>query len=166
MRVNIFSPLCVTPSCIAFKGAAYIYKNARIQGVFRYNTKLFHPKIIIHDGVTIQQGIHLTCADRIEIGANTAIAAHVTITDINHPYSDISIPVERQDIEVSQVKIGKDCKIYNNSVILPGVVIGNHVVIGANSVVTHNIPDYCVAVGCPAKVIKRYDFEQNKWIKV
>ena len=48
----------------------------------------------------------------------------------------------------------------------PGVTIGKNSVIGANSVVTKDIPDYCVAVGAPAKVIKKYDFESGKWLKV
>ena len=162
LRDKIYPPICITPSCIYFKGAAYIYKGARIQGIFRYNDKTFTPRIIIHDGVSIQQGIHLTCAQQIEIGENTAITAYVTITDIIHTYDNI----ERQDIEVSPVRIGKGCTIYNNAVILPGVTIGDHVVIGANSVVTRNVPDYCVAVGSPARIIKQYDFEQKKWIKV
>ena len=46
-----------------------------------------------------------------------------------------------------------------------GAKIGKHCVIGANSVVTKDIPDYCIAVGIPAKVIKRYDFEKKQWIK-
>lgn len=110
----IDSHICITPSCISFKGEAYVYKQSRIQGIFQYNDKHFSPEIIIHNGVSIQQGLHLTCAKRIEIGDNTAIAAYVTITDINHPYEDISLPVERQDIQVAPVKIGKDCKIFKH----------------------------------------------------
>ena len=52
-----------------------------------------------------------------------------------------------------------------NVVIIAGINIGNHVTIGANSVVTHDLPDYCVAVGNPARIIKKYDFNQNQWIK-
>ncbi len=122
--------------------------------------------IEIGDQVSIEQNLHLTCANRITIGANTAIAANVTITDIHHPYSDVNLPIERQDIEVGEVVIGEDCKIYNNVVILPGVHIGKHVTIGANSLVSHDIPDYTVAVGNPASVVKQYDFEINKWIKI
>lgn len=110
--------------------------------------------------------MHLTCANSIIIGKYTAIAANVTITDINHPYVDVDTPIEKQDIEVGYVRIGEDSKIYNNVVILPNVTIGKHVTIGANSVVDKDIPDYCVAVGIPAKVIKKYDFETNKWIKI
>lgn len=87
----------------------------------------------------------------------------MTITDIHHPYDDISQPIEAQPIKTSPVEIGEDCKIYNGVVILPGCKIGKHVTIGANSVVTHDIPDYSVAVGAPAVVVKKYNFVSSKW---
>ena len=101
----------------------------------------------------------------MRVGENTAIAAYVTITDIHHPYDDVEIPIEQQNLEVKEVIIGSDCKIYNGAVILPGVHIGNHVTIGANSVVTHDIPSLSVAVGSPAKVIKHYDPDTKVWVK-
>lgn len=155
-----------TPSAISAGSHVYIGRNGRIEGIKRYNNDCFQPRIILHDRVSIEQNIHLTCAERIEIGANTAIAANVTITDINHPYADVSIPIERQDLEVKPVYIGEDCKIYNGSVILPGVHIGKHCVVGANSVVTHDVPDYCVVVGAPARIVKQYDFVINKWLSI
>jgi len=160
---NIQKPLLITPFCVELGENVNIWYNARIQGIKKYNNEDFSPHIIIRDGVSIQQNIHLTCASCIDIGANTAIAANVTITDIHHPYDDISIPIEKQDIKVSPVKIGKDCKIYNNAVILPGTVIGNHVTIGANSLVSGKIPDYTVVVGTPAFIIKRYDESNKTW---
>jgi acetyltransferase-like isoleucine patch superfamily enzyme len=129
-----------------------------------YEDVSFTPSIVICDNVTIQQNIHLTCANSVYIGKNTAIAANVTITDIHHPYEDITLPIEKQHIIVKDVVIGEDCKIYNNVVILPGVHIGRHVTIGANSVVTHNIPDYSVAVGSPARVVKQYSFDSDDWV--
>lgn len=144
----------------------YIWNNARIEGVEKYLDKTYKPEITFCEGSSVQQNLHLTCANRIEVGKNTAIAANVTITDIHHPYTDINIPIEQQNLEVSEVIIGEDSKIYNNAVILPGVHIGKHVTIGANSVVTKDIPDYCVAAGSPAKVIKKYNFKTNSWEKI
>ena len=153
----------VTPRYIELGENVVVNFNPRIEGVSRYNDKRFSPRIIIHNGVHIQQNCHITCANLIEIGKNTAIAANVSITDINHPYKDVNIPIDKQDIEVKFVKIGEECKINNNVVILPGVTIGKHVTIGANSVVNKDIPDYSVAVGIPAKVIKRYNFQDSIW---
>ncbi len=161
----IYNPLNITPSCIDCGKNVSIYKHCRIQGIYRYNSKSFSPEIIIEDNVSIQQNLHLTCGNLIKIGENTAIAANVTITDIHHPYEDIFTPIERQDIVVKAVKIGRNCKIYNNAVILPGCEIGDHVTIAANSVVTKNILDYSVAVGAPAKIVKRYNFDTHQWTK-
>ncbi len=121
--------------------------------------------IQIGNNFSIQQNMHLTCAKAISIGSNTAIAANVTITDINHSYVDILIPVEKQPWEISPVEIGEDCKIYNNAVILPGTKLGKHNVVGANSVVSAIFPDFCVIVGIPASIIKRYNFQSKKWQK-
>lgn len=161
----IRKPFIITPSCISLGRKTLIIDNARIEGVFSYNKKKFSPQIVFGDNVTIQQNVHITCANRIVIGENTAIAANVTITDIHHPYTDINIPIEQQNIEVKEVIIGDECKIYNGTVILPDVHIGKHVSIGANSVVTHDIPDFCVAVGAPAHVIKRYNPKSQRWEK-
>lgn len=155
----------ITPKYVALGKHVSIGFNARIQGVKQYNDTIFSPEIILEDNVSIQQNIHLTCANSIFIGKNTAIAANVTITDIHHPYTDINTPIEKQDIEVGYVHIGEDCKIYNNAVILPNVTIGKHVTIGANSVVNKSIPDFCIAVGNPARIIKRYDFITQGWRK-
>lgn len=142
-----------------------IENHARIEGIDYYAGQTYTPTIRLCDRVSVQQNLHLTCANFIEIGKNTAIAANVTITDIHHPYEDISIPIENQALVVKEVVIGEDCKIYNNVVILPGVHIGKHVSVGANSVVTQDLPDYCIAVGAPAKVVKRYDFGKQEWVK-
>lgn len=166
LRSQIIKPFRVTQRYISIGDRVTILRDARIEGISQYNDIRYTPNIIIEDGVTIQQELHLTCANNIQIGRNTAIAAHVTITDINHPYTDVNIPIEHQNLEVKSVTIGRDCKIYNGAVILPGVTIGNHVTIGANSVVNINIPDYCVAVGLPAKIIKRYDHISGQWIQV
>ncbi len=143
----------------------YIGPYCRIEGVEHYAGIHYSPQIKIEDRVTIQQGLHLTCANLVEIGRNTSISAYVTITDIHHSYEDICIPIEKQPLEVKKVSIGTDCKIYNGVVILPGCHIGNHVTIGANSVVNCDLPDYCVAAGAPCRILKRYNPETKIWEK-
>jgi acetyltransferase-like isoleucine patch superfamily enzyme len=164
--VRIKSPIIFTNKKIRIGKNSIIGYHARIEEVFSYNQDNFEPSIEIGENVRIEQNLHLTCAYHISIGNNTAISANVTITDINHMYLDTEIPIENQNIEVKQVIIGKNCKIYNNSVILPGVIIGEHVIIGANSVVNRNIPDFSVVVGSPAKVVKKYNVENKLWEKV
>ena len=79
------------------------------------------------------------------------------ITDCDHEYRDINVPVIDQGIvqRGQMVSIGEGSYIVINAVIVGNVKIGKHCVIGANSVVTKDVPDYCVAVGSPARVIKK-----------
>ena len=93
-------------------------------------------------------------------------ADRVYISDNLHGYADPDIPVISQPIrQVSPVRIGEGSWL-GVGVAVIGASIGRHCVIGANSVVTKDIPDYSVAVGIPAKVIKRYNFQSCKWEKV
>lgn len=62
------------------------------------------------------------------------------------------------------VSIGDESFIGMGARIFPGVSIGKHCIVGANAVVTHNVPDYCVVAGVPARIIKKYDFSACKWI--
>ena len=162
----IKSPILTTPSSISIGKNVFIMDLSRIEAVNEYNNSRFSPHIVISDGVSIQQALHLTCSKSVFIGTNTAIAAFVTITDIHHPYEDINLPIEQQDIITREVYIGEDCKIYNNAVILPGTKLNKHCTVGANSVVSGEFPSFSVIVGAPAKVVKRYCFETNKWRKV
>ncbi|WP_454937008.1 acyltransferase [Capnocytophaga leadbetteri] len=143
----------------------YIWKNSRIEAVTKWGNKIYFPDIIFEEGVSIQQNLHLTCAKKVFIGKNTAIVSNVTITDIIHLHTIPNLPILQQDIEVKEVYIGESSTIYSNVVILPGTIIGKNTIIGANSVVSGIFPDYCVIVGAPAKIVKRYCFEQQKWRK-
>jgi acetyltransferase-like isoleucine patch superfamily enzyme len=163
-KFRLQNPVYLSPRNIDVGDHVMIWKNARIEAVLKYNKKLFNPLIIISNEVTIQQNVHITCANKIYIGEGTALAANVSITDINHPYLDIQIAPEKQDIEVDEVYIGSNCKIYNNVVILPGTKLGNHCIVGANSVVKKGIyPDHSVIVGSPSRIVKQYNFQANKW---
>jgi acetyltransferase-like isoleucine patch superfamily enzyme len=90
----------------------------------------------------------------------------VYITDQNHGYEDITIPISKQSQPERAVVIGDGSWLGHGSVVLPGVTIGRHVVIGANSVVTKDVPDFSVAVGVPAKVIRRFDESRQEWLSV
>jgi acetyltransferase-like isoleucine patch superfamily enzyme len=164
-RVVIKKPIEITPEYISVGDGVTIMHHARLQGISNYLGIKYNPRIVLGEGVSIQQNLHLTCARSVSIGSNTAIAANVTITDIHHPYEDISKPIEHQELIVKEVFIDSDCKIYNNAVILPGVHIGKHSTIGANSVVTGDISDFSVAVGIPARIVKRYNPVSQKWEK-
>ena len=82
-------------------------------------------------------------------------SARVTITDINHDTDNCEIAVLEQGLSTKPVLIKEGAFIGINSVIMPGVTIGKHAVVGANSVVTKDVPDYVTVVGAPARIIRR-----------
>ena len=120
-----------------------------------------YPVVSIGDRCLIGRGSGIVGHFSIEIGNDVWTGHNVYITDQNHGYEDITRPISQQSQPERAVKIGDGSWLGYGSVVLPGVTIGRHVVIGANSVVTHDIPDFCVAVGAPAKVIKT--FVDGKW---
>jgi acetyltransferase-like isoleucine patch superfamily enzyme len=113
------------------------------------------PVVRIGDRCLIGRGSGIVGHLAIDIGDDVWTGHHVYITDQNHGYDDPDLPISRQSQTERPVIIGDGSWIGHGSVVLPGARIGRHVVIGANSVVTGDIPDYSVAVGAPARVIKR-----------
>ena len=101
----------------------------------------------------------------VSIGDNVMLAQHIVVSGLNHGYEDISIPPKDQKVSTNCITIADNVWIGANAVITAGVSIGKHSVIGAGSVVTKNIPEYVVAVGNPAKILKRYNRESGNWEK-
>lgn len=94
------------------------------------------------------------CSGGIDIGDNVIMGQNVRIHSQNHNFDRTDIPIREQGVNSKGVKINDDCWIGAGTVILDGVKIGKGCVIGANSLINKNIPDYSVAVGMPAKIIK------------
>ena len=150
----------------------YIYANcsimplARLEAVQVYAGKHYDGKLIIKEGVNIGQGAHIIACSELVIENNATLSSYVFISDCHHSYDDIETRIMRQPLVVKQVHIGEGCLIGRGVAILAGASVGKHSVIGANSVVTGKVPDYSVACGIPAKVIKKYDFEKKEWVKI
>lgn len=123
-------------------------------------------KLIIEDGCNIGNFNHIYATHKIVLHKNVLTADKVYISDNLHGYDDISIPICRQPIvQKNEVEIGEGSWLGENVCVI-GARIGKHCVIGANSVVTKDICDYSIAVGAPARVIKKYDFGKKRWIRV
>lgn len=111
----------------------------------------------IGKGSEIGERCRISIANSLDIGEKVLFSPNVYITDCDHEYRDVDVPVIDQGIvqKGQRVSIGEGSFIGINAVIVGNVKIGKHCVIGANSVVTKEVPDYCVAVGSPARVIKK-----------
>lgn len=108
--------------------------------------------VIIGDHTRI--GIHNTIIGPVSIGSHVNLAQGITVTALNHNFTNKNKRIDEQGITTKQVTIGDDVWIGANAVILPGVTIGRHVVVAAGAVVTKDVPDNCIVGGVPAKVIK------------
>ena len=120
--------------------------------------------LIIGDYTRI--GLGNTIIGPVRIGNHVNLAQNITVTGLNHNYQDAEKSIDEQGVSTQPVTIEDDVWVGANSVILPGVTLGKHCVVAAGSVVSRSIPAYSICAGCPAKVIKSYDFATKEWKKV
>ncbi len=122
--------------------------------------------------------------DNCDIGTRNRIAGNVVfeesvllgpdnyLSSTDHVFADVRVPIMDQGAYTpnrfghEELRIGEGSWIGTHVAIVGAIHIGKHCVIGANSVVIKDIPDYCVVVGNPAKIVKKYSFETNSWEKV
>lgn len=162
-RAIIYAPMQIdNPDGIHLNDHAFVHHYAWLMG-----TKIRGEKgLVIGENTVVGHFSHLIAWKGVEIGKNVLIADRVFISDCTHEYRNIDAPVIKQEVKCLQpITVGDDTWIGEN-VCICGSNVGKHCVIGANSVVIHDIPDYCVAAGNPAKIIKRYDFERKEWVRV
>lgn len=118
------------------------------------------PKISIGKNCNLGQYVHITCTNYIYIANRVLVGRWVTISDNNHGSTDYETlqtpPIEREWISKGPVIIEDDVWIGDKATILANVKIGKGAVVAANSVVTKDVPAYCVVAGNPAKIIKIY----------
>jgi acetyltransferase-like isoleucine patch superfamily enzyme len=158
----------------ALYGEAYIHVGEKVivgpygtlsAGVMPGHVPDHDPVITIGDRTLIGKGSGVVGHSSISIGNDVWTGHHVYITDANHGYEDVSVPPGLQFAAPRPVVVGDGAWIGHGSVVLPGSSIGRHTVIGAGAVVTGEIPDFSVAVGNPARVIRRYVLGEG-WVRV
>lgn len=113
--------------------------------------------IAIGGGTFLNRGVMVSAMERIEIGEHCMFANGCLITDANHRFDDLELPIPWQGFTTKgPTVIGDNVWAGANVVITSGVTIGRRTVIGANSVVTTDLPPFAICAGSPAKVIRRY----------
>lgn len=130
-----------------------------------YHGVHYTPEIVIEDNVSIGRYANITAINQIIIKKGCLISEFFYTSDHTHGY-DPSLgiyPAEQPLFSKGKVVIGSGCFIGFRVCVMPGVSIGKGCVIGSNSVVTKDLPDYSMAVGVPAKVIKKYNFDNKSW---
>jgi acetyltransferase-like isoleucine patch superfamily enzyme len=122
-------------------------------------------RIVIGDRVVINSFTHFGAMSRITLGNDVGIASGVCIEDHHYEYENASAerPLKKQPFRVADVTIEDGAMIGEHVTILPGVTVGANSWIGANSVVTTDVPAYSIAAGVPARVVRRRDPATGTW---
>lgn len=138
-----------------------------------YPTRHFSGKCLsFGKGVQINDYVHISAAESVRVEDNVLIASKVYISDHHHgnygylnPDHPDSIP-HRREISSKPVVIGENVWIGESVIVLAGVNVGRGSIIGAGSVVTKSIPANSIVVGNPAKIIKQFDYNTQKWERI
>jgi acetyltransferase-like isoleucine patch superfamily enzyme len=159
---------------VALYGEEYIRIGARVvvgpyctlsAGVMPGHVPEHDPVVSIGDDVLIGRGSGVVGHHSISIGDRVFTGHNVYITDANHGYEDLALSIGEQFAAPRPVVVGAGSWLGHGTIVLPGATIGEHVVVGAGSVVTGEIPAFSVAVGNPARVVRRYE-EGAGWVAV
>jgi serine acetyltransferase len=111
--------------------------------------------LVIGEGSYIGRFVQINAWRHVKIGSQVLIADRVYISDADHNYQDPTVPIKQQgDAYMGAVNLEEGCWIGIGAVILPGVTIGRNAIVGANAVVTSDVPARTVAAGIPARIIK------------
>jgi acetyltransferase-like isoleucine patch superfamily enzyme len=161
------------------RGKHSIIRHRTRLDVFPFNEFNLGLKSVVEDFSTVNNGVgSVNIGDRtiiglgntiigpVTIGNDVMFAQNVVVSAMNHGYEDVNIPPSKQKDIIKLISIEDEVWIGANCVITIGVTIGKHSIIGAGSVVTKDVPPYSIAVGNPAKVIKKYNSQTAAWERV
>jgi acetyltransferase-like isoleucine patch superfamily enzyme len=164
-RSKIFRPMRLTNAQNVFIGNdVVVNKHSFLLTLALVNKP--EPRLSIGDGCVLGHMNHITCVEQVTIGKKVLTADRVHISDNSHVFEDPTVAILDQGVTSGgPVAIGDGSWIGENASLL-SCRIGKHCVIGSNAVVVSDIPDYCVAVGAPARVVRRYDPLTRQWLRI
>lgn len=175
IRTKIISPkIRLVRFPIDIRGKQYInFGNRLTTGVgcrFEAYSNDSTKKLFFGSDIQVNDYVHISAMESVQIGDGVLMASHIYISDNSHGcYKGCNYDSDPNIIPIKRDYITKPVKIENNVwlgehvVIMPGVTVGKGSIIGANSVVTKDIPPYTIAVGQPAKPIKRFNWSNKSW---
>lgn len=161
------------------RGKASVIRNRTRMDVVPFNKFELGDYSTIEDFCTINNGVGDVIIGKetrigmgnvvigpVTIGNNVIFAQNIVMSGLNHSYENLNFPISKQKVTTACITVEDECWIGANVVLTAGVKVGKHSVIAAGAVVTKDIPPYSVAVGNPARVIKKYDFDIKEWVRV
>ncbi len=167
LKLGPKSTLCYPFSAVNAKNISVgrnTYIRSRAWFVVQPDDKMSNEEILsIGSNTYIGRNAHIVAVKSVQIADDVLFADNVFVTDSYHGFEQADIPIKNQKVKFkSEVFIGEQSWVGENVCVIASK-IGKHCIVGANSVVTSDIPDYSIAVGSPARVIKKYNFETQNW---
>jgi len=156
----------ISPECMSFGELIRIGSRSRIQAVRVYRGCSYAPTIRVGSRTSFENDCHVAAAGSVEIGNDVLVAGGVFISDHVHEHQDIGLPVVEQPLRVGSVIIGDGSHIGEHAAVFGSLTVGEHAVIGANAVVTSDVPAFTVVAGAPARVISRFSPDAGRWVRV
>jgi acetyltransferase-like isoleucine patch superfamily enzyme len=155
-----------------FRDGLQLGDNCWFECVQEYKGFKYNPQLIVGKGFNANNNVHIAAANKLVFGNNVLIGSNVLISDHNHggygdsEHTSPNMAPNKRPIIFGGIEIGDNVWISDGVVINGKCKIGSGVVIGANSVVVNDIEPNCIAAGVPAKIIKKWDSDLNKWISI
>ncbi len=151
--------------CISLGRSSRISRNTRLLALKSYGAQQFNPQLNIGSNVSVGFGCTLSCVNRVDVGDDVTIGDNVYIADSHHEYGNPVLGVLNQPLLVGKISIGQGAWIGYGAFVAGDVSVGEHSVIGANSVVTRSVAAYTVVAGVPARLVKQFDHATGCWVR-
>lgn len=157
----------VNGECVEIGSHAVIGANCLLQPIRSYLGQRFEPRIVIGDDCYLGADCQFHCIDRIELGHGCVLSDQVYVSDTGHGLDPrLGLIMDQPIGSKGPVKIGDGSFVGFRAVLLSGVELGRHAVVGAGSVVTRSVPAYTMVAGQPARAIARFDLEAGRWVRL
>lgn len=154
------------PHCIEIGERVIVGRNTLLQPITAYLGQSFSPRVVIGDDCYVGPNCQFHCIGRIELGAGCVLSDQVYLSDVSHGMDPRENLIMDQPVtSKGPVILGPHSFVGFGSVLLSGVTLGEHAVIGARSVVTRSVPAYTMVAGNPARPIAHFDKDRGAWVK-
>ena len=166
-KSTLSMPFCVEGAkYIAIKKDVFIKSNAWLLALNYSDSTSKVTKLSIDEGTYIGRNAHIVSLKSIRIGKNVLMGDNIYIADNFHRFNRVDIPYKSQGVGFkAEVEIGDGTWLGENVCVISSK-IGKQCIIGANSLVINDLPDYCMAVGSPARIIKKYSHTTKSWERI
>jgi acetyltransferase-like isoleucine patch superfamily enzyme len=153
--------------CIDIGDRVVMGRNCLLQPLTGYLGQVFTPQLVIGDDCYIGPDCQFHCIDRIELGAGSVLSDQVYVSDVGHGLDPrAGLIIDQPVISKGPVIIGAGSFVGFGAVLLSGVTLGKHCIVGARSVVTRAVPAYTMVGGNPAREIARFNLGSGLWERV